>query len=522
MKMKFKRSSKSGFTLVELLAVIVILAIILAIAVPSISKLIDRTSRGAFESDAKMVLKAIEYKMLEDRSINLNDINESTIKTSYNIDNSNFQTLTVKEMNDKIYITIVGKNKFAGLTVSGTKTYTSVIDTVTTFIGGANAPVLAEGMIPIKWDTATSTWVNTTSSDTDWYNYDTTNKIWANARTADGSFWVWIPRYVYRIPVANWHTSIEGTIDIQFSKGVDDNWNKAIVGEIDLREGAEASNIGTNGNKYTNHPAFTFGSTELTGIWVAKFEASGTTTAVDFKPNIASLRSQTVGILFTAARNMETNTRYGWGTSGNNIDTHMMKNSEWGAVAYLSQSTYGKNAEIWINPSSDFITGCAGATVSAAAAAGCANAYNTANGLQASTTGNIYGIYDISGGAWEYTADYVDNGHSNLGDGSTILTADNKYKDVYTKATTDSEPNNYLLIINKKGEATYETSTSGSGATSWNGDYSYMPRTDAPWFVRGGNCYGGSRAGAFGFYNYSGNADSGLGFRASVLVGAGL
>lgn len=49
---------KKGFTLVELLAVIVILAIILAIAIPGISNIIESSKKGAVESDAKMVFKA--------------------------------------------------------------------------------------------------------------------------------------------------------------------------------------------------------------------------------------------------------------------------------------------------------------------------------------------------------------------------------------------------------------------------------------------------------------------------------
>lgn len=57
--------SKKGFTLVELLAVIVILAIILAIAVPGISGIINSARRGAFESDAKMIVTGIEYQVLE-------------------------------------------------------------------------------------------------------------------------------------------------------------------------------------------------------------------------------------------------------------------------------------------------------------------------------------------------------------------------------------------------------------------------------------------------------------------------
>jgi type IV pilus assembly protein PilA len=52
---------KKGFTLVELLAVIVILAVILAIAIPGISSVISNASKSAFESDAKMVIKGISY-----------------------------------------------------------------------------------------------------------------------------------------------------------------------------------------------------------------------------------------------------------------------------------------------------------------------------------------------------------------------------------------------------------------------------------------------------------------------------
>jgi type IV pilus assembly protein PilA len=59
-----------GFTLIELLAVIVILAIILAIAVPGISNAIKKLNKSAFESDVKMVLKATDYKKLDDSSFN--------------------------------------------------------------------------------------------------------------------------------------------------------------------------------------------------------------------------------------------------------------------------------------------------------------------------------------------------------------------------------------------------------------------------------------------------------------------
>ena len=69
----------------------------------------------------------------------------------------------------------------------------------------ANAPVLLTGMTPIKFTTPTDTkmgeTVETTSDDADWYSYGVKaeEKKWANAKTQDGSMWVWIPRFAYRV-----------------------------------------------------------------------------------------------------------------------------------------------------------------------------------------------------------------------------------------------------------------------------------------------------------------------------------
>jgi prepilin-type N-terminal cleavage/methylation domain-containing protein len=596
---------KTGFTLIELLAVIVILAIILAIAVPSISTVISKSSRSAFESDAKLVLKAAEYKALENASFNPTTVNKDNINDLLDLSNQNYSNINIIKKNDGYQIIITGAAKWNGLIACGTFKNMKVVENVSdcdgnmippviTLLGnssiniyvgdiytdlgataiddidgditsniqvtsnlnstipgtytitynvadssgnaaspvtrevivqgldprynaakGINSPVLASGMTPIKWDG--SAWVDTTESDTDWYNYTTTDKKWANAKTADGSMWVWIPRYIYKIPTANWHTTTAGTIDVQFSKGANDNWNSSVIGNIDTGTTSSASN-----NKWTNHPGFTFGNTEVIGIWVAKFEASGTTTNVNFVPNVASLRAQTIGTFFTAARSMETNGVYGWGTSGNGLDTHLMKNTEWGAVLYLTQSLYGKNSEVWTNSSSSFITGCAGNSVTAAST-GCLNTYNTATGANASTTGTIYGIYDMSAGAWEYMASYIDNGNAVLNtNGSVIISADAKYKDVYTKATTDSGANNYALGINKKGDAIYETSSTGAGTTSWYSDNSLMPSTTVPFFLRSGSYNLGASVGIFSFYNIEGAANSNRSFRSTLLVETGL
>ena len=197
----------------------------------------------------------------------------------------------------------------------------------------------------------------------------------------------------------------------------------------------------------------------------------------------------------------------------------MMKNDEWGAVAYLSKSKYGKqNEEVWINNSSSFITGSAGNNASANPDVGTTNDYTSTQGVKASTTGTVYGVYDMSGGAWEYVAGYVNNGNSSLTSyGSSLVNGDAKTKNVYSKGSSDSRDNNYSANSGKYGDAVYETSTNGSGSTSWYGDYSYFPYTDWPFFRRGGYYSDGTDAGVF-FFNYSNGSSSGyISFRP-VLV----
>jgi hypothetical protein len=220
---------------------------------------------------------------------------------------------------------------------------------------------------------------------------------------------------------------------------------------------------------------------------------------------------------------METNSAYGWGTSGSGIDTHMIKNIEWGAATYLSKSQYGKNAEeIYINNSKSYTTGCAGSTVSAGLYDGCQNTYESTSGVKASTTGNIYGIYDMSGGAPEFVSAYVNNGNGDLLQGSNITGATAQYKDVYAKGTTDDCPSNYVLAVNLKGDALYETSTTGSAANAWFSDSSTMPAVGNPWFLRGNGWGSGTSAGAFSFNTYWGGPGSSYGFRPVLLVKTGI
>ncbi|MDD4036617.1 MAG: type II secretion system protein [Bacilli bacterium] len=486
-----------GFTLVELLAVIVVLAIILTIAVPNVIKIIDKAKTDSYERQKDLILDAAKKHVM----VNEKDIlwNENTAEIPLEtLQNEGFLPNPVKDPRGGVFDSL--ETKIIVTRNNDKYTYELIVpnesvDSDYVIEKGVNKPKLVAGMTPIKWDD--TEWVETNENDADWYSYDATNKKWANARTKDGSMWVWMPRYAYQI-AEGYHTATTGTINIKFLKNTSD---VASDGETIERDPTYDADKQTN---YIVHPAFTFGADELTGIWVAKFEASNDNGNVKIVPGVTSWRTFSVGDSFDKCRAMETNLIYGWGDTGANIDTHLMKNIEWGAVAYLSKSEYGKETEITFNSSS--YTG-GGQDIS----------YMSNEGQ--STTGNIYGIYDMSGCGWERVAAYVDNGSSSLDNGTSILSAADKYRDVYI-VTEDGQENNYNNASSKIGDAVCETSLSYEGSTSWFSDSSSMPSFNSPWFARGGHYAYGTNAGVFHFSGT--DRDPVSSFRPVLLVGEGL
>ena len=104
-----------------------------------------------------------------------------------------------------------------------------------------------------------------------------------------------------------------------------------------------------------------------------------------------------------------------------------------------------------------------------------------------STTGNIYGIYDMRGGAYEYVASYYNVSSSNLSNGSSFASkggSSDEYSTVYTGTNTNS--------AYKYGDATYETS-------GWHGNYAHFVDSSGPFFGRGGY-YNRNESGAGIFY----------------------
>jgi len=222
-------------------------------------------------------------------------------------------------------------------------------------------------------------------------------------------------------------------------------------------------------------------------------------------PNVSAWRGMTVKNAFDKIKAMETNPVYGWDSS-ESFNIHLMKNSQWGAIVYLAYSNYGKNAEVWSNPSNQYITGCAGNSVNATSVAGCPNAYDTANGMQASTTGNVYGIYDMSGGAYEVVMANFDDINL-LGGFNDVIDVPDKYINRYTEYSS-----------NFFGDAIYETSSAEVNNNSWYDNQSVFMDSEKPWLWRGGS-HDSDNTGIFSFYQQIGGGRiSNYSFRPIIVI----
>ena len=341
---------------------------------------------------------------------------------------------------------------------------------------GANRPVLAEGMIPITYDGTNWVKADEYGAYNNWYDYG--NQKWANAvmvttakrdtyMNADEgttipendilAYYVWIPRYKYKLFNATYASGTSAQlIEVTFENGTSTTGNVTCTY---ASNGAETCQNKANGNYYT-HPAFTFGDAELFGIWVGKYETTGSKTNPTVKPGITSLSNITIANMYSAGQ-LFNSTNYLTTNGINRTDTHMMKNIEWGAVAYLKQSNYGLGiTDITINSNSSYLTGG-----------------NTGR----STTGNITGVYDMSGGASEYV---MGNYNKTAGDsGLTVSGVPAEHIDIYSGTSVSAS---------HLGDATGETA-------GWYGDYAGFVNSSNPWFVRGGDYSIGAYAGVFEF-----------------------
>ncbi len=455
-------------------------------------------------------------------------------------------------------------------------------------------PVLGNKLIPITINEENGR-VTRADEKEKWYDYE--NQKWANAVILrDGksdpgagveisendieSYFVWIPRYRYQLfDEANYNGLTTKTNKEQIIK---------IIFETKDVEVQNGSKLG----EWLTHPAFTAFNTN--GIWVGKFETGydgvGSSKAAEvnpineaasieaaskviIKPNVYSWRGIQVAKAYTIGRHYEST-----------LNSHMMKNMEWGAVAYLQHSEYGSHENVRINNNSNYLTGYAairepttGYTETNELCSKTPNACNEYGGVSspgqdgeyntnyfnkasvvASTTGNYSGIYDMSGGAWEYMMSGLDD--NSTGDRKTgklssgrnnvynsgfkgkltcpecndvgvnhdisevtegiELPTDERYYDKYEYSTIGSTYNRGFLGDATKEMGPFQTMqylTQSRQVGSWYNDEAYLVGTGGPWVMRGGAYTDGSGAGVFTFSGTYGYASGHHGFRL-VLV----
>ncbi len=383
-------------------------------------------------------------------------------------------------------------------------------------------------------------------------------------------FWVYIPRYTYEVmrrdgtdkPVSaqNFLISFEKVTTPKRHPAACPEKGKDYRTQCDLDRSyikGQPSNQGT----WATHPDFTFGSKELNGIWFAKFETTGTNTQPTVLPNERHMSgydtaSYSIGRMYTTAKtlgvaddnNIGGNTDYTVPTQNNHhlakLSSHMVNNNDWGAATYLSASKYGagyngvqKNANGAghsndnnnNNNNSYGTTGCGpqangntskyenSGTLGAPQACGNPDrAYNGTLGQLASTTSNPTGIYDMSGGGWEYVAaSYSDNLY-NSNTKNFGLAAHPPYANTYNFKKFNS-----CTYQTCGGQALYEThnGSNSTGYNMWLNQYAYFVEQDSdslPWFYRGGSYSGDSSAVLVYTGGLDGSANSDSAFRVAL------
>ena len=405
-----------------------------------------------------------------------------------------------------------------------------------------NVPNIGANMKKVYWEEDGTEKIEGTEGfdETKWYSYiaqtgDTVNggtSKWANAVTLDTEgnitgYFVWIPRYAYRIV----YFDTQEHEDAYRLTGTTDG----IVGYSDARgfvdiEGKTPSNmeepitsIAVGTKKLRPHPAFENGSTtgftqgewntQLEGIWIAKYETSKTSDGIRvLSGKDSSIDHTELGTMY----------EYGLAFSTDN-KSHMIKNSEWGAMAYLTESKYGRNGtQITPNTWASYTAGASGA--------------NVTNYPLQSTTGNYYGIYDVAGTCFEYVAGYIPDGSASAGnsfastnpelqDATNDKIISTEYATVYKMVSSEATANeNYNLNVNQKfGDALIETSTHVSDEAAWNSEWTVFfgySGTKSPFMRRGGD-YSIEPVGLF-FYlsddGYCGKYASTNSFRIALCV----
>lgn len=354
---------------------------------------------------------------------------------------------------------------------------------------GANKPEVSGNLVPVLYKN--NKWLKADLYQ-EWYDYD--KKEWANAVlikynkraeyifAASGkeikpedilAYLVWIPRYSYKLFNTNGLDIDEQQIEINFEENRNSTDNELENGQL------------------LTHPAFSFDDEELNGFWIAKFETNGEAENTSIVPNSEPLTNLDLSDQFELAHNFNDLDDYGLVKVNN---AHIIRNIDWGAVAYLSQSKYGNLDHSGVKRNT-YLSGC----VTVDENNNCTEPYNSTNGVKLSTTGNVYGVYDMNNSYSEVVMAYT-----KADEGSDLSLFDkfpeSEYYDEYEKSKTFNDNDSYKRRI--LGDALSETRT-------WYNGTALMLYDKEPWLIRGSN-------GIFSFKYYDGSESDDISFRIVI------
>ena len=516
---------KSGFTLVELLAVITILSLVALVTSISVANMLKTSKEDLSVAQIKSIELAAKSWGADNIDLlptgnNCSYLTLKDLKDDGLLDSNIVDPKNKTQISNNMIIKVLSKLNSKGKSVLTYEVDSNNIEGCS-YIGNTILVDVPQGLTPVIYDG--TNW-KVPELNEEWYNYD--KQMWANAVvlgkgktkkpgevvTVEGNnadalmMLVYMPRFEYKI-------------DGEYGKG---GISAELPGEIEVNFIGKNTITPTEG--YHIHPAFEFDG-EKSGFWVGKFELSSVGTGLTsdnnlacsttsctnaqylrILPNVSSLRYNNVSNFWYGIKSIENTSSFGL----SNMDIHMMKNSEWGAVAYLSQSKYGKYGnsdyenkyrEVYQNKDAGYITGKSNGTVSkqeTRSEGQCAyndktNLGSDSNGYKkgqcgpgASTTGNVYGIYDISGGSQEYVMGAYE-AETNGVAGIELKYYDKDKINIGATACEENKPcYGYALSI-----------TSG-----WYDDYHTNSNENYTWLVRGGSYESNAGAGAFSFgYN---------------------
>ena len=406
---------------------------------------------------------------------------------------------------------------------------------------GANEPVLSSNMIPVYYDETNDTWkkadVNNENKNYKWYDYN--EGMWANAVTVTETnretyqkavlgtpinmddittMLVWIPKFEYDVENIKARYDNNGRLNALSKQG-------PVPLNFILKSQTTPSQ-----QSYKIHSAFTFGNQNLSGIWVSKFAVgldnsvttSPTCTTTNCSsadglrvlPNVKFMTANVSRDFFNVKSMQRAGNPHGF---TDEVDVHMIKDIDWGAIAMLSYSKYTNNkctdticSNIFINHSNVYTGKSAGGwstdiknnkdqfpgetdstrqnftygyytyndykmnydgTIS--------DVKETGKGFGASTTNSVYGIYDMVGGTITKVMSIF------LIENNTFSSGGSRFIDnVLNEFNKINEYNKYIDIYNTESILTacngfctdgFFESSGGSNKKIW------------PWGERGGN-----------------------------------